>query len=393
MYIDEKDYEQYCFQLPQGSRFGRNKDRFVREQLQKLHPCFSETCCIDCRYVLDKGRLAARVVVMEKAVLARYRMDRKSRRLTVKNPLTRRDEGVFTRGNRLVVAPALLLLLLSPALFLDRQGNRLPEAAPPPEMLEKEEGGATIAAGIPALCEALAKHDGRILSLTYASAGGGERLSLALSGVYPEDIPGGDSPSRTVFSDVSFRENRPSFSLEISGGEAGKNERGNRGKNAGENQGPAQPAVPLIREAVLHARGILTYEKTEAEEIGCVIPRRYLEEFFAALERLRLESGRPVEYLGISENSPGDAAVSVRFAGRTLPQEREGDFSFAYLRGVTSLFWGAQKPETTAARIPQSPDSRFGSYKKIGVIRGGGNITAEFYRTGDGKIIRRDVVK
>jgi hypothetical protein len=162
MYIDERDYEQYWFLLPQGSRFGKNKNRFIREQLAKQHPCYSESCCYDFKYALLRGKLAARIVVMEKSVLARYRMSKKDKNLVIKNARTSRDERVFQNNARfLAYIPALLLLILIPA-FLPRNEKQLM-----PPALEEREEFLSVTRFLPCIFFVLEQVNGRITSFEY----------------------------------------------------------------------------------------------------------------------------------------------------------------------------------------------------------------------------------
>lgn len=70
--IKSDDYENYKFALPLRFLFGRKKDRFILEELQKRHPRFSNKYCIDSKLFLSKGKINADVIVMNKSKLAEY---------------------------------------------------------------------------------------------------------------------------------------------------------------------------------------------------------------------------------------------------------------------------------------------------------------------------------
>jgi hypothetical protein len=390
MYINEYDYEQYCFLLPSGSRFGKNKNRFIREQLAKQHPCYSDSCCYDFKYELLRGKIAARVVVMEKSVLARYRMNKKGKNLVIKNVHTSREERVFQSGARFFAyIPALLLLVLVPA-FLPRGEKQF---APP--VLEADEEFISVTRALPAFFSAISQENGRVTSFEYFYGQREEKTEIGVAGVYPESIAASaalDKGEFIVFSPIAFNGQEPSFSFVIS-----KSAR--EGDYFGDDGfAYASSPLPRMRNAVLNAHGVLVKEDSKKNELGCFVPFEHLSAFLIEMENLRRASNLIASNARITcDEGRGGAAVQVSFLNQgenAVPKNENTDFSFAVLSGYAQLFVGKksdaapQKKADTAKAVQQNiiPDS----YKKIGAITKNGSVVTEFFKTAEGKIIRRD---
>jgi hypothetical protein len=388
MYIDERDYEQYCFLLPAGSRFGKNKNRFIREQMTKQHPCYSESCCYDFKYTLLRGKLAARIVVMEKSVLACYRMNRKDKNLVIKNARTSRDERVFQSSARfLAYIPILLLLVLLPA-FLPRSEKQLmpPEPEPQKEFL-------SITRFLPELFFILTQENGRITSFEYFYGPREEKAEIGIAGVYPESIQASislDQDELIVFSPITFNEFLPSFSFAVS--------KPAEGRNYVTPAGYAESAsiLPRIRNAVLNAQGILFRENIEKNEIECFIPFEQLGAFLSELENLENSSDFAAGYVRIAEDAEKYgvmAAVSFFYRSETTAVKTDG-IDLLFLSNYSGLF-KIKKTETVAEKKSNSASTSSikntsAAYKKVGSIIKNGTVVTEFLKTEEGKIIRRD---
>ncbi|GMO50368.1 MAG: hypothetical protein Pg6C_14070 [Treponemataceae bacterium] len=398
MYIEDCDYEQYCFALPSGSRIGKNKDRFVSEQLVKQHPGYSDTCCYDLKYTLVNGKLAARVVVMEKAVLARYRLNKKGKNLIVKNPLTKRDERVFQKKTRfLVYVPMLLLPAAFPA-FLPRTASRVQTNSH--IALNETADRGSICRILPAIFHAVSRERGYIPSLKYTDDQE-ESIEIAVTGIYPEALPifeSLDSDERAVFSPVNFNEKTPAFFIT-----AAKP----AGIRSDQKFSPASfsfhdSVLPDIRDIVFKADGIPLKENAENNEFECFIPLRYLQNFFDALEILRVNERLVVKYAALAETSspkndePG-VMVSISLAKtRTVDlfeTAGNGNFNFAVLSENISVL-KKQKIAPASFAVKQEKQAQQADTgfigEKIGVITQNNIVVTEFYRTANGKIVRKD---
>ena len=387
MYIDERDYEQYCFLLPPGNRLGKNKNRFIRAQMAKQHPCYSESCCYDFKYELVRGKIAARIVVMEKSVLARYRMNKN---LVIKNARTARDERVFQNNARfLAYLPALLLLVLIPA-FLPRTEKQLMPPAP-----ESQKEFLSVTRLLPDLFFILTQENGRIASFEYLYGVHEERIEIAVAGVYPESIQAGvplDQEEVISFSPVTFSERRPLFSFAV----AKPSEAQNYFAPVGYAQ--SAPILPRIRNAVLNAQGILFRENIEKNEIECFIPFGQLSAFLRELESLQNASSAAADYVRITEDAEKNGvtmAVSFFNQAENTGIKKSGA-DLLLLSNYARLF-KTKENETVLAKKAHTASAGAGTlkntsaaYTRVGAITKNGTVVTEFLKTAEGKIIRRD---
>jgi hypothetical protein len=387
MYIDEHDYEQYCFLLPAGSRFGKTKNRFIREQMAKQHPCYSESCCYDFKYTLLHGKIAARIVVMEKSVLARYRMNKKDKKFVIKNARTSRDERVFqNNAHFLTYIPVLLLLVLIPA-FLPRNEKQFN-----PPALESQEEFLSVTRFLPDIFFVLEQGNGRITSFEYLYGTHEEKTEIGIAGVYPESIQAGvhlGKDELIAFSPITFNELLPLFSFAVS--------KPVETRNYFTPVGFAESGsiLPRIRNAVLNAQGILFKENIEKNEMECFIPFEQLSAFLRELEDLQSSSNFTAGYVRMIEDAERNgvtAAVSF-FNQSEHTGAKKGGVDLLLLSDYSRLF--TKKTEAVPEKKENSADTgtlknTSATYKKIGSIIKNGTVVTEFFKTTVGKIIRRD---
>jgi hypothetical protein len=383
MRIEECDYEQYCFVLPSGNRIGRNRKRYVREQLEKQHPCYSDTCCYDLKYTLVNKKLAARVVVMEKSVLARYRLTNNGKTLFCKNHLTNRDEKVFQKNARLLLyMPALILPILIPA-FLPKTERYAQENF----NIVAKETPADIQSTDSLLSElffVINQKGGRISFFEYIDEGQSEKFTMGVSGIYPETLCA-ENGLPLVFSPVAFADKNPSFSVSMT-------------RSVSHEIRPADSAAvaPLVRNIIFSTRGTPVRENFGESEIECFIPQARMAEFFKAMDELFADENLFIKYAAITESveskNTGEGAVVVIKAIKPQGIEKTR-FRFNLLGEYAHLMKTRTVPQRQEEkpRIALTHDAdTFSAYKKIGVIYQNKKIT-EFYRTPEGKIIRRDI--
>ena len=73
IFLRKADYEQYQIILPYKFLFGRNRNRFIYSELEKMHPCFSDEFSFDAKASrFSKKGLISDVMVIHKYKLADY---------------------------------------------------------------------------------------------------------------------------------------------------------------------------------------------------------------------------------------------------------------------------------------------------------------------------------
>ena len=199
------DYDFYTMKLPLSLIRRRKRAVFVRRELEKRHPQFSEKCCADTRFLFRRGKILAEVAVMDTLRLAEYRKKYPGRHLFLEG---KPDRAVFIRhkgwkkGGLMATTALAALLLLGRHYLIPHEAEtekvEVAEAVAdsmllPPESL------------LLSVLSAVGKKGGRIASLAWQ----GGNCTFSVTGCHPEDIA-----SRTACS-VSYANNEPRFELKL----------------------------------------------------------------------------------------------------------------------------------------------------------------------------------
>lgn len=222
-FVRSSDYELYRFLLPWKCLFAREENSFIVRELEKQHPRFSGTCCYDAKYSLEKKKVMAEVVVMEKASLAEYKNSGGELYLE-----TNKKRIVFSERAKIMRSLTLLLILLAGvlsvrigmgpafsagnvagaeigAVFEEEPASEESPVIPDSETLLEDVFRSVSAAG------------GKVTSFSFSKNVSAKKTffsdegtcSFSLRGCTPEDISGGKACT------ISFKDNVPYFDLEL----------------------------------------------------------------------------------------------------------------------------------------------------------------------------------
>lgn len=237
--INRKDYDLYRISFPWKNIFLRQKNTLI-EELEKLHPRFSASCCYEARYRLRQKKLMAEVVVIEKSRLAKYKAQ--GGRLYLDSAVRRRvfsEKKIFRSG--------IMILLLLTALFLsariihifplDNSDEKITrfqeimaaEARGTGANTENDENTANLfeevepmlvnESLIPEIFLSVSRHGGKISDFKYRSGDKRENKEKGISqpGKCSFSIYGCDCEDvvSAQYCVVSFKDNKPFFELEL----------------------------------------------------------------------------------------------------------------------------------------------------------------------------------
>ncbi|MBO4532675.1 MAG: hypothetical protein J5726_03150 [Treponema sp.] len=198
---DSKDYDFYSFVFPLKAFPKAKRNKYIYSQLEKMHPCFSDSCCFDYKFRLEKKEVRADVIVMQKYTLAEYK--NKSKRIIIPE---RKGKVFFSGIKPLKVVTAAVLtaavVLFVVSIFLSRQteesiDNAIPQISEETDNLyEVEESNAVI------LMENVLHLGGASDFFSWESDGFTEKTTLALRNVFPEQIQ--SLLPQAVFSSVQY---------------------------------------------------------------------------------------------------------------------------------------------------------------------------------------------
>ena len=217
------DYEFYRILLPWKCIFSRNRN-FIVGELEKMHPRFSGNCCYDTKYCVEKKKLLAEVVVMEKSSLAQYKNC--GGELYLENMKRR---SVFSLRNRILRFVSLVLIVIAGILSFRiaksfMTGNASPDVYASLLMEDDADGLCTQNLSDEKICisedekvlssvfYSVSSHGGKISSFSYnktdsISAGKSGVCTFSIYGCNCEDV----ANARCCV--VSFKDNEPHFEM------------------------------------------------------------------------------------------------------------------------------------------------------------------------------------
>ena len=210
-FCPSQDYDFYTIPFPLKALKKGQKLRFLNGELGKLHPCYSDDCCFDSYLRLEKSGLKADVVVMQKYKLAEYKQQNGHKPVFVKE----RQKHPFFISNKsfkfsfwfILVFLLFIFLLVFSLMFSGK--TVVQDVFTEPVVTVQQEPVVPVTK----LLETIKTAGGTITSFSWQTDGFKERVSVQVSGVFPEQLSH-DFPEAT-FSSVSYRDRKPFVSFEL----------------------------------------------------------------------------------------------------------------------------------------------------------------------------------
>jgi len=209
--LKSEDYDSYKILLPPDHLFGKRKQQYLYRELEKRHPCFSESFAYDVSSKLTGKGIICNVTVMDKTVLGHYKADYPKSSL-----FTEEKEKVFTgkKAGLFFVMAGMVLVILG--AFTMKKYMRKTEVIQETEesvplIMELNKETESIAVN---LLMDTAESGGKIKSLFWSYDGFSENLLLELTECFPSDFSYSGEKMEIKFSPVAFKENTEIFSLD-----------------------------------------------------------------------------------------------------------------------------------------------------------------------------------
>ena len=357
------DYDFYTMRLPLSVLRRRKRSVFVRRELEKRHPQFSEKCCADTKFSLKGGRVTAEVAVMDTLRLAEYRKLFPEKKLYLED---RPERVVFRRRHTNVgkaVAIGAAFCCLSIAFFWQRgMGEVSDEAAPEPVkaaavLFPPEALLASILSGV-------VKKGGRVSALSWH----GGACDFSVSGCHPEDIV-----PDTVCA-VSYTHNEPRFELHLPVAYT------NALTVGGESQ-----FVPRLRRQLLENGLVILRENPGEHDAGVQLFCQH-DSLSVALkicaEQAELNQWHEREI----QIKSGENGCDIKVSFSSGAQFYDDLSPFQVIAHYASVFEPKRRdekvvPRSRTAEIPSLAKDKIGEIKRID-----GEVFA-YYRLNDGRIV------
>ncbi len=216
--LSPDDYDFYTIPLPFEVLIKRQENLYFSSQLEKLHPCFSDDCSYDWHLKIQKNKLLANVLVMQKYKVARYKANKKALYikedksgqffLSKKQRETRLLAGIF-------LAAGLLLSSIFLSTFFSRQKGET-ELRQTTSVLQEETPNPAFPPKYttPEILNYIAAHNGRLSSLLWSYDSYTENAGFKLHALYPEDLQPFEKALK--LSPMTFEDSLPLITVSLS---------------------------------------------------------------------------------------------------------------------------------------------------------------------------------
>lgn len=185
--IQENDCEKYTVRLPLKIAFSKNRKKYLLSELEKLHPRFSSSCCIDTKLLFKEKKLFAFITVMDKIRLSECRRHFPNKKLYVVNG--NKMLSVFSAfKSRTAVVFIVTVVTIFISLLLANRRDNPPVAMDSYADFKTEEVLIQPSKLISIFYEAIKSEGGVIKGFEYAASKNSVEIKASLEACLPEKI-------------------------------------------------------------------------------------------------------------------------------------------------------------------------------------------------------------
>ena len=371
--IQKKDYELYTIALPFDFKKKR-RDSFITRELEKLHPCYSDSTCFDYTLSFSKGKLLANVVVMDSVKLAEYK--NKGRCRLELDEIKRRYVFKETKS------PLLLLLLVTSLVsisFFSVRAFALPNSDSSKSLSSQEnltlfeETYTSPVEAAKVLFKILDSKKAKVESYSFDLKSSAQNFSIV--NCLPEDFDCQEvnnlSATTLSFSPVSYKGASSFCNLEVFSA-ASKDTLAFEKLNS-------DCMKKIRRQLDLHCVKKIS-DDANTGAFSFEIKRESVKNLFSSLDSLFKEDKVSVGKIEISFDA--NRAICSLTLSSVPPEEEESILQV--LSSVDTVF--PQKERKSYAKAEEKK-----SFEKIGMIKTSDGKSISYYKTLEGKI--REVIE
>lgn len=380
--ISEKDFEFYRIPIPWkivnlGFLKQERRNVFVKGELEKMHPGFSDKDCTDIKFSFKKRKLVAEVAVMNRMKLAQYKTAAGSKMLLIsgKSPRTRIAFSARPKKKKsfIFLVSGILLGVIFIGFSISGHKNQIPEIEEITEMHKENifEKTAEILNSV--------ETEGGIIKYFKAENG---TIEFKIERCWPENIFSNE------FCAVSYENGIPKFSI------ATKAYFLQDQSNSLAGSSFSKDFISQIRKSVMELHGKIETEEqfSDFSKIVFTAAEDNISKIFSAIRKYEIERGwRESDFTISAEN--GIFSIEMGFEPGFLKDSFCTIFS-----GCLQLFEKKQEHSIEKEHGLVSRQNQIASVselvppKKVGQITGVNGQNVIFLRTPEGKIIRKEGV-
>ena len=403
--IRKNDYEKYEIIIPFLSAAGKRRKQFLNNELEKLHPCFSDEFAFDSKIAkIKRNGFCSDVYVVNKYKLAEYERKRslsgtglfvekgENKKLWQKRRLFVEKKWKLTVFT-LFVFSLLALTGIFSGFYTGRSieddvGKKTEISVPVKDNVSEISGSDLFVEDKQFILEetflkTVADADGKISWLEWKLNGYTESLSAFVSGVYPENLinAGGES----VIYENGIPKVKVSYIKQLRPEEIGKNIDSDNTflSNSDFNK--------LLRKILNEAGAKLIEEKAPPYHIEFLYkPVNASDNLFELLARIISEDRRCVTSVSIYQTESSDLRIGLSI--ETIPLT---GFDLKLLSENLNLFIDESKrkimPDATQnpgteKYVSENKMQKKESLIKVGEIKHSDNTTVVFFKNSEGKL-------
>ncbi|MBQ7157871.1 MAG: hypothetical protein IJS09_00390 [Treponema sp.] len=357
------DYDFYTMRLPLSVIRRRKRSVFVRRELERRHPQFSEKCCADTKYLFRRGKLMAEVAVMDTLRLAEYRKRFPDKRLFLEG---KPDRAVFARrhgnlGKAIFMAVAGVCALFGWKYMKPQQ-----------EQTVTEEPVAVAAAAVlltpekllASILSCISRKGGCVTALKWQAG----NCTFSVTGCHPEDI----APDTACA--VSYAHNEPRFELKMPVAYT------NALLAGGDNQ-----FLPHVRNQLLKSGIVILREEAGAKDVSIQMFCKH-ERVSDALKICAEQSDLHQWHERAIQLQSNDSGCDIRLSFSAGARFYEELSPFQVIATYASVFVPKQQEEKIVPRNRRAEEMVV-SREKIGEIKRINGEIFSYYRLHDGSIV------
>jgi len=371
--IRKTDYDSYGIPVPFGVLRKRQMKSFLRNELEKQHPCFSNRCCVDVKYSVKGKRIFADVVVMEKLGLAEYRKRFPGQSFVLEGNTRRKvfEKKVYLKCLAAVVLLGLCVLLIPGGK--SEVSTVVKTTAPVASVMAPGKLLGTVLSGVQ-------KAGGKVRTLKWKDC----KCSFQLVNCYPENVVSGQ------YCSVSYADGKPEFELVMKSSMPEK-----RRTVLNDAQICAGDFLKSLRTEITDNGGLIQSEnfREKGGEIGFKCKRNFLGKLISILADGSEKNGWGQTMFEIDCSGEWTLIKAGFSAGISLSEVKENGNPLGTVALFSDVF--EEKPvkekqnmkvisrkNNTVLSVPQR--------EKIGEIRTDNGTVRIFYRDKDGRTVYED---
>lgn len=365
------DYDQYEIKIPMKYLIGKKKEIFLIKELEKRHPCFSESFVFDAKFKIKKAGIISCVTVMKKNLLNKIRIKNKGFIIN--------DQGkiVFADKNKwLAISLPVILILFIVIFFAGKNKKTLVQSKVNEFNSNEEETDFKVPDNenfISVFLSEISRTNGKLEKFCWKTDSYSEFVTGNLINCVPYEIESLVKNADAEISEINYTGNEPGFSFR---------------KN--------------FKTSFLHVSENYLLQSEISEKVNRILKSEKIENFKESFKPLRFEfqgninllkkiekefreSGWALTELQICKNQDEKYSFVISFSDQIITET--GVKILSWISETEKIFQipGTEKdhvgmfPEETAIKV-------LNDKKRIGEIKHSGGKTTVFYKNQKGNI-------